>query len=90
MSINTFFKDKHGHVVIVQKPNKPILGWIIATVIAHFVHNKTWHSLISSLGIGFLIGFAYLEITEGVNYFRRTLGAAVLVTVLVGVFVRTI
>lgn len=75
-----FFKDKKGRIVLFQAPNAPIIFWFTFTVL-----NLLWsnnqpkvHYLFQILSFGFIFTWAWLEITSGVNYFRRTLGLLVL------------
>lgn len=82
--VQRFFQDKHGNVVIGQAPNVPIIAWAVLMVENLFMHNPH----ISMLASTVLFAWAYLEITEGVNNFRKTLGAVVLVGVVVGIFLR--
>lgn len=77
-----FFKDKKGQIVLFQAPNSPLIGWFIFATL-----NFLWsgnqpkvHSLFHALSFGFIFTWAWLEITSGVNYFRRTLGLLVLIT----------
>lgn len=76
-----FFKDKNGRVVIAQTPNLPLIGWMIFTIL-----NLLWssnqpqiHALFGTLSFGFIFTWAWLELTDGVNYFRRTLGLIVII-----------
>jgi hypothetical protein len=76
-----FFKDKDGQVVIFQTPNLPLIFWFIFAIL-----NLLWssrqpkvHYLFHMLSFGFIFTWAWLEITSGVNYFRRTLGLIVLI-----------
>jgi hypothetical protein len=76
--INLVFRDKNNHIVIWQTPNIPIIGWFVFMLIAHLLsdgHLKTSFELISK---AFLLAWAYLELFQGVNYFRRLLGLVVL------------
>lgn len=77
-----FFQDKHGKLVIGQSPNAPILAWAILVVANLFLHNPHVAILQNTV----LFAWAYLELTEGVNYFRKLLGAVVLIGVTVGFF----
>jgi len=73
------WKDKHGrHVVIWQWPNAYLWAWLILTVVSLFFNGRT-ADILSGAGSVVLIVWAVLELTKGVNYFRRALGAVVLV-----------
>lgn len=79
-----FFKDKQGRFVIAQAPNMPLIGWFIFTMLDLLWRSSPpkIHSLFDILSFGFIFTWAWLEITDGVNYFRRTLGLFVLVIVI--------
>lgn len=82
--VEAFFKDKNGKVVIGQFPSVLISLWVVLLVLNLFMHNKN----VDDLQAAVLFAWAYLELTQGVNYFRKTLGAVVLVVVIVGFFAR--
>lgn len=78
-----FFKDKHGQIVIFQRPNAPLIGWFIFAIL-----NLLWgdsppkaHHVLHMISFGFIFTWAWLEITDGVNYFRRALGLLILIIV---------
>ena len=75
-----FFKDKQGKIVIAQTPNLPLIGWALFTILAWFWQNNKYeiHNLFTLLAFGFIFTWCYLEITSGVNTFRRILGVVVL------------
>lgn len=79
-----FFKNAQGRIVLFQSPNSPLIGWFLFTIL-----NLVWrnnppniHYLFAMLSFGFIFTWAWLEITSGVNYFRRALGFLVLIIVL--------
>lgn len=74
-----FFKDRRGRVVIGQAANPPLLAWFILVVINYFVHSAA----IAWLATAFLFTWAFLELYQGVNYFRRILGLIVFVSLIV-------
>ena len=73
-----FWRDDRGHVVIWQPPNIWLIVWAALDFASLFfngaVSNVLWY-----LGSASLIIWALLEVFQGVNYFRRTLGAVVLI-----------
>lgn len=77
---NAFWRDKHGKVVLGQLPNVPLVGWLVFLFAA-----KIWPHLgvLAFLSTAFLFVWAYLELTSGVTYARRTLGAFVLLYIIV-------
>lgn len=81
-----FFKDDKGHVVLFSWPNIPLASWILFNLLSFLVsagHTKTGFETLSTAA---LFTWAYLEITSGVSYFRRVLGAVVMYAVVVGFF----
>ncbi|CAM3725706.1 hypothetical protein SMNI109538_09260 [Smaragdicoccus niigatensis] len=68
-----------------QWPNMPVLCWALFKVAA-LVSAGHLQSAFSSLSTAFLFVWAYLELAQGVNYFRRTLGAVVLVAIVISFF----
>lgn len=77
-----FFKDSKGRLVIWQRPNIPLIGWLFFKFLSTIVHSK--QSNFSNVSTAFLFTWAYLEIASGKSYFRRVLGAVIMAAVLVG------
>jgi hypothetical protein len=84
--MKSFFKDKHGRIVLFQVPNALVCAWIFFKVISLLLPGGRLKSGSAELGTAFLFVWAYFEITQGVNYFRRLLGLVVLVVIIVGFF----
>lgn len=82
----SFFKDKHGHIVLWQWPNLPIYGWIIFKLLALVVASGQLKTGCEELSVAFLFVWAFLEITQGVNYFRKLLGLVVLLGIIASYF----
>jgi hypothetical protein len=76
---NKTFRDSEGNIVIAQPPNLPLLVGITATFLKLIVKSGNIHTALDAIGFGFLFTWAWLELSEGVNYFRRALGGLVLV-----------
>jgi hypothetical protein len=64
--------------VLVQFPNPPLIVSLAGSVLAGLADGRAgaYAEAISRLGLAV---FAYLELTDGANWFRRVLGAVVLV-----------
>lgn len=77
--INRTFRDSEGNIVIVHPPNLPILVWLSATLLNLIPTTDNIHTGLDALAFGALFTWAWLELFQGVNYFRRTLGLVVLV-----------
>jgi hypothetical protein len=75
------FKDQKGTIVLFQIPNSPLICWFIMTVFDFLwsSNQPKVHYLFQILSFGFIFTWAWLEITSGVNYFRRALGVIVLI-----------
>lgn len=76
------FRDHQGNIVIAQPPNLPLLVGITATVISLIVKNGNIHMGLNAVAFGCFFTWAWLELFEGVNYFRRVLGFLVLIGVI--------
>jgi len=85
--LNHFFRDKNGKVVVWQSPNPLLYAWIVFAIIAMLLRSGSRaQSGFEHLRTIVLFAWAYSEITEGVNYFRRMLGTVVLATIVYGLF----
>ena len=72
-----FFKDKHGNYVIGQWPNKPLFV-ALGLYVLRFLPNQTVQQFSHWSVSIVLVYWAFLEITSGVNNWRRVLGVIVL------------
>jgi len=75
--LSKVFKDKDGNVVLGEKPNIPIILWVVCVILQRFTDGRL-NDLISLIGFGAIFTWAWLEIFQGTNYFRRTLGFTVM------------
>lgn len=73
-----FWNDKHGRFVVWQRPNALLWIWIIATAISIIMSANLLERILTSLGEIAIFIWALLELSRGVNYFRRMLGLGVL------------
>lgn len=80
-----FWRDKHGDVVIWQAPNAFLIGWALLTLVSLFLNSGNVADIFSWLGTASIVIWTLLEIFKGVNYFRRTLGAVVLILILISI-----
>ena len=76
------FRDSTGKVVLAQPPNLPLMVWGAASLIQFIVTSGKFHTGLELIGFGCLFTWAWQELFEGVNYFRRALGLIVLVAML--------
>ena len=76
-----FWRDADGKVVLGQIPNLPLIGWLVFAVRAWISGASHWRSAAGFISSAFLFTWAYLELTQGANYFRRLVGLVVLAAV---------
>lgn len=78
-TFDKFFRNSEGEIVIAQPPNLPLILWFSATLLQLILTTGKIHTALDAIAFGSLFTWAWLEIFEGVNYFRRTLGFCVLI-----------
>jgi len=75
-----------GSIVVAQRPNAPLVVFLVATVVRVVVSpSGAVGTAVSIVGAVALVWWAGDEIVRGVNPFRRLLGAVVLVGLVVRV-----
>ena len=80
--------DRHGELVLGQFPNPALAVWLGATVLRWTgVLDGESAETARDIGTGALLVWALDEIVRGASPFRRLLGAAVLVLVVVGLVI---
>ncbi|MBW4451009.1 MAG: hypothetical protein KME38_30370 [Spirirestis rafaelensis WJT71-NPBG6] len=77
------FRDSDGNIVLAQMPNLPIIVWITASLLKLVFTTGDINTGLDALAFGSLFTWAWLELFQGVNYFRRALGLGVLIGVMV-------
>ena len=77
------FRDDTGSIVIAQPPSLPLLVWLAAAGINLLPTGGNVEAFLDALSFGALFTWAWLELFQGVNYFRRSLGLIVLAAMLV-------
>ncbi|MGB3137718.1 MAG: hypothetical protein WBB18_13010 [Nodosilinea sp.] len=73
------FRDDDGNIVIAQPPNLPILVAVAATVLQSVLPSGDLQTIASLVAFGTWFTWAWQELFQGVNYFRRSLGLLTLV-----------
>ncbi|WOD39857.1 hypothetical protein [Nodosilinea sp. E11] len=68
------FRDNKGDIVIAQAPNLPVLVGLITTFLQFLLPSGNIHLGLKLVAFGALFTWAWQELFEGVNYFRRGLG----------------
>ena len=74
-----FFCDDQGNIVIAQPPNPPIILWGVASLLKLVFTSGLTNVALDLIAFGSLFTWAWLELFQGVNYFRRSLGFIVLI-----------
>lgn len=72
------FRDSEGKIVIAQPPNLPLIVWIVASLLKLIVTTGKIYLVLDLVAFGVLFTWAWEELFQGVNYFRRALGLIVL------------
>lgn len=78
MRTNRIWRNRDGKVVLWQTPNIWLFIWAAAELASLITGKGKLDSALHWIGSAALIIWALLEIFQGVNYFRRALGAGVL------------
>jgi len=76
--VDKTFRDSNGNIVLAQMPNLPLIVWIVASLLALIFTTGKINTVLDVLANGSLFTWAWLELFQGVNYFRRALGLIVL------------
>ncbi len=77
------FRDSDGNIVLAQMPNLPLIVWITASLLKLVFPTGEINTGLDALAFGSLFTWAWLELFQGVNYFRRAIGLTVLIGVMV-------
>ncbi len=73
------FRDSNGQIVLAQPPNLPIIVWGVTTLLKLLVTTGEINTVLDLVAFGSLFTWAWEELFQGVNYFRRALGLLVLI-----------
>lgn len=84
--LQKIFCDSNGTIVIAQFPNTPLILWFVLSIVRLYPWPAQFDAGLGTVANAFLFVWAYLEITSGVNYFRRALGAIIMVFMMVSYF----
>jgi len=80
---NTFFdktfRDSSGQIVLAQPPNLPIIVWGVTSLLKLVFTSGEINTGLDVVAFGSLFTWAWEELFQGVNYFRRALGLLVLI-----------
>lgn len=75
------FRDSEGNIVIFQMPNLPVLVGLATSALQFILPSGKLQTGADLIAFGALFTWAWQELFEGVNYFRRALGLIVLVSI---------
>lgn len=78
-TFDKIFRDSNGQIVIAQTPNLPLIVWGVATLLQLIVTTGKINTGLDLIAFGSLFTWAWEELFQGVNYFRRALGLVVLI-----------
>lgn len=81
-AFDRIFRDSQGQIVIAQPPNLPLLVAVTATLLQALLPAGTLQTLMDWIGFGAGFTWAWQELFQGVNYFRRGLGLVALIGLL--------
>lgn len=73
------FRDSEGKIILAQMPNLPLIVWIVASLLKIVFTTGRINLGLDLIAFGSLFTWAWEELFQGVNYFRRVLGLLVLV-----------
>ena len=77
--LDKIFRDREGKVLLAQMPNLPLIVWIVASLLRLIYTTGKVNIGLEAIAFGSLFTWAWEELFQGVNYFRRALGLLVLV-----------
>jgi len=80
---NQVFRDDEGKIVLGQPPNLLIVVWITVTLLKMIFATGQINTGLEVIAFGTLFTWAWEELFQGVNYFRRALGFIVLISLIV-------
>jgi len=76
-----WFRDATGDLAIWQRPNLPLIVWIVARLLELIVRHGRPARILDVVAFGAIFTWSWLELFNGSAYIRRVLGLAVLVAV---------
>jgi hypothetical protein len=77
------FRNSSGHIVLAQMPNLPLIAWGVASLLKIIFTTGKIYSGLELIASGCLFTWAWEELFQGVNYFRRALGLLVIASMIV-------
>jgi hypothetical protein len=77
--LNRVFRNNEGKIIIIQKPNLPIFIWTLTSLLKLVFTTGRINLGLEMIAFASLFSWAWGELFEGVNYFRRGLGLLVII-----------
>ena len=77
--LDRVFRDDEGNIVIAQPPNLPLIVGVVTSLLQIIFNTGKINLGLELIAFGSLFTWAWEELFQGVNYFRRALGLFVLV-----------
>jgi hypothetical protein len=77
--LDRVFRNSEGKIIIIQRPNLPIFIWTLASLLKLFFTTGIINLGLEMIAFASLFSWAWGELFEGVNYFRRGLGLLVII-----------
>jgi hypothetical protein len=81
--LDKIFRNGEGEIVLAQMPNPPLIAWGLCTGLKLLFPTGQLALGLDAIAFGALFTWAWLELFQGVNYFRRALGLLVLASLVV-------
>jgi hypothetical protein len=75
--LDKVFRNDAGEIVLAQPPNLPLIAWGVCTGLKLLFPTGQPALGLDAIAFGSLFTWAWLELFQGVNYFRRFLGLLV-------------
>jgi hypothetical protein len=82
----SLFKDRDGNIVIWQRPNIALAGWLVFKLASALAPAGTIKVGFDRISSAFIFAWAFLEITCGRSFFRRGLGVIIMIAIVMGYF----
>lgn len=85
--IRGIFTTKDGKIVVGQFPNAPLILWAFFACISYIYPLSQLENEFQIISSFFLFVWAYLELAQGVNIFRRILGFIGILYIIFKIFI---
>jgi hypothetical protein len=85
------FKDSEGAIVLTQRVNLPLIVWLVGVFTAYaFNQTGMFDRTLRIIAFGAIFTWGWMELFQGINYFRRVLGLCTLITCIVAMLAHNI